>query len=278
MLQSLLGVWACEQALASESASSDFRDLQEVARRKLEREVASGSFDAYAYDPKLLLLCLQVFAGAGAEPRPLRAFADSIADGLASLPRVPLRHAGVAATLLELGYGDLGRFAEEETDEPDLGALVRGGPDAVRVACASVAAATHFGVRRVAGTRFEALREALPVILLQSLRSYDLDTAAVLVRTNRYLRMRKSPRLGEAIAFLVDQQRPDGRFGYFGVETSALAGSGEIAGFDEILSVYLPVTATCAWAVAEVLSTGCVLRGRDRARARSTLRVVSSTS
>jgi hypothetical protein len=277
-LQGVLGAWACEQALASEPASSELGDLVEVARVKLERAVASGSFDPYAYDPKLLLLCLHVFGRTGAEPRVLRAFADSIAEGLEALPRVPAQHAGVAAILSEVGYRGLDRSADEEPTEPDLDALVRGGPDSVRAACGAVAAAAHFGARRVAASRFGALREVLPVILLQSLRSYDLDTAAVLVRTSRYLRMRQSSRLGEAIAFLLDQQKPDGRFGYFGVETSALIESGEIEGFDELLSVYLPITATCAWAVTEVLSTGCVLRRPARARARSKLRVLSSTT
>lgn len=261
-MQALLGAWACTRALRDE-ATTALRPLVGVALEKL------GSSGLSAYDPKLLLVCLHIAEREGREAAALRAFADSLAEALASLPEIPARHAGVAAVLRELGY-PIDTAATVPVPEPELEALLHGGPEAVRAACSSVAAASHFGARRIAPPwpRFEELRGALSVLFLQSLRSYDLDTAAMLLRASRYLRLRRSGRIGEGISFLVDQQKPDGRFGYFAVETSALAQSGELPGFDEYLTLYLPVTSTCAWALAEQLSDGCLLFDRPRARSR----------
>src|SRR6266508_2746421 len=243
-LQGLLGVCACGRARGGESAAAQLSDLVDAGLAKLGHEAEAGSFNPYAHDPKLLLVCISVFEGEGHNAPAIRTFADSIAGALASLPQIPARQAGVAAVLDELGYPGISAAALPVPDEPDFDALLRGGPEAVRAACSSVAAATHFGARRIDVVRFEALRRALPIVLLQSLRSYDLDTAAMLVRTSRYLRMRSSGRIQEGIAFLVDQQKR-GRL-------------------DEVLTLYLPVTSTCAWALAEVLSDQCVLFARPR--------------
>jgi hypothetical protein len=268
-LQSLLGVWACDRALGEESGSEELGTLVEAALTKLDHDVGAGSFDPYSYDPKLLLLSLRVFEREAHEPAAMRMFADSIADALASLPRIPPAHAGVAAVLYQLDYPGISASAVDPPDEPDVDTLLRGGPDAVRAACSSVAAATHFGAWRIDAPSFDALRRALPIVFLQSLRSYDLDSAAMLLRTSRYLRMRRMRRIEEGIAFLVDQQRPDGRFGFFGVETSALQQSEDLPGFDEVLTLYLPVTSTCAWALAEVMSDRCLLFERPRGRRRA---------
>jgi hypothetical protein len=277
-LQGLLGVWACDRALGEESASAELSDLVDAGLAKLGHEREAGSFNPYAHDPKLLLVCLSVFEREGHKAPAIRTFADSIAGALVSLPQIPARQAGVAAVLDELGYPGISAAALPVPDEPDFDALLRGGPEAVRAACSSGAAATHFGARRIDVASFEALRRALPIVLLQSLRSYDLDTAAMLVRTSRYLGMRSSGRIREGIAFLVDQQKPDGRFGFFAVETSALLRSQELAGFDEVLTLYLPVTSTCAWALAEVLSDECVLFARPRRRTASESQVPSYIS
>jgi hypothetical protein len=265
-LQSLFGAWACDRGLREEEPSEELRLLTDRALEQLDREGAG--FDGYSYDPKLLLLCLRVFAQDGRDAPAIRTCADSIASTLASLPRIPARHAGTAAMLDELGYP--GIALDLRPDEPSVDELLRLGPEAVRAACSAVAAWTHFGARQLEGLRFEALRRVLPVILLQSLRSHDLDTAAMLLRTSRYLRMRPSRQLEEGISFLVDQQKSDGRFGYFAVEASKLSGSDEVVGFDEISTLYLPVTVTCTWAVAELVTGGCLLFGRrgDRPRDR----------
>ncbi len=274
-LQSLFGVWVCTRALGDD-APAELRPLLDAALEKLDDELEAGSFDPYGYDPKLLLVCLRIFERERTQPAALRTFADSIAEALGSLAQIPAGHAGVAAMLYQLGYPGIRAAAiVPAADEPDLDSLLRGGPDVVRAACSSVAAASHFGAQRIEAPwpQFEGLRRALPVVFLQSLRSYDLDTAAMLLRTSRYLRMRRSGRIEEGISFLVDHQKHDGRFGFFAVEASALEQSEELPGFDEVLTLYLPVTSTCAWALAEQLSDRCLLferpRGRPRRRAGS---------
>lgn len=255
-LQALLGVWVSDRALGE--ASTELHELVERTRTRIETD----AFDPYEHDPKLLLVCRQVLSHEGGAPMELDAFVDEIAAALRLLPRVPTKHAGVAAVLEEIGAL---RAPPMDVDDPDFDSLFRGGADAVRAACAAVAADTHFGARR-ATLPFAALRESLPVLFLQTLRAYDLDTASVLLRASCYLRMRHSDRIGEGIAFLVDQQKPDGRFGYFAVESTALVESQEIAGFHEVLTLALPVTSTCAWALAEVLSEAPVLFERRPAK------------
>lgn len=246
-LQALLGVWVCDVALGESSPE------QQTMTARTRTLLDDDGFDGYEHDAKLLLVCLQMF---GREPPDaLTRFAEEISDALAGLPRIPPKHAGVAAVLAELGY--LGAPAID-VDEPDLDTVLRGGPDAVRAACAAVAAATHFGARQ-SHKRFDALQRTLPVLFLQTLRSYDLDTAAMLLRTSRYLRMPPTGRIAEGIAFLVDQQKPDGRFGYFAVEASSLESSQEIADFDHVLTLALPTTSTCTWALAELVFEGAVL-------------------
>jgi hypothetical protein len=249
VLQALLGVWVCDRAIDEESPER--RALAARAAELLDAE----DFDPYEYDPKLLFVCLQVSWRDGGGPTALARFAKELAASLAPLPLIPSRHAGVAAILHELG---LLRTRPLDVDEADVDELLRGGVEAVRAACSSVAAATHFGARQ-SPVRFSGLRRTLPVLFLQSLRAYDLDTAAMLLRASRYLRMPRADRIEEGIAFLVDQQKPDGRFGYFAVESSALVESQEVAAFDELLTLSLPVTSTCAWALAELVSGGPAL-------------------
>jgi hypothetical protein len=246
-LQALLGIWVCDVALGESS-----RELQTMTART-RTLLEEDAFDGYEHDAKLLLVCLQMFGRD--PPNALTTFAEEIADALAGLPRIPPKHAGVAAVLAELGF--LGAPAID-VDEPDIDTLLRGGPDSVRAACSAVAAATHFGARH-SHKRFDALQRTLPALFLQTLRSYDLDTAAMLLRTSRYLRMPPTGRIEEGIAFLVDQQKPDGRFGYFAVEASSLRRSQEIADFDDVLTLALPITSTCTWALAELVIDGPVL-------------------
>ena len=257
-LQALLGAWACTRALADEDAP-ELRSLAGVALAKLSR----GESDLRVHDAKLLLVCLHALERLGLEAPGLRAFADSLAAELASLPRIPARQAGVAGVLHQLGR-PISPAVVEQPPEPSLDGLLRGGPESVRAACSAVAAASHFGARRIAPPAFEALRRTLPVLFVQSLRAYDLDTAAMLLRASRYLRLRRSGRIGEGVAFLLDQQKPDGRFGYFAVEASGIARSGDVPGFDETLTLSLPVTSTCAWALAEHVGDGGLLFVRSR--------------
>lgn len=248
-LQALLGVWVCDRALGEESP--ELWALEAQARETLDVDAV----DPYEYDPKLLFVCLQVFTRNGGAPAALATLAEQVAAALAPLPRIPATQAGIAAILHELG---LLRARPLDVDEADVDSLLRGGAEAVRTACSSVAAATHFGARR-SHVAFRGLRRTLPILFLQSLRGYDLDTAGMLLRASCYLRMPRSDRIEEGIAFLVDQQKADGRFGYFAVESSALVESQEVSGFDELLTLSLPVTSTCAWALAELMSDGPAL-------------------
>jgi hypothetical protein len=53
------------------------------------------------------------------------------------------------------------------------------------------------------------------------------------------------------IHYLLGQQRTDGRFGYMGVEAAPLEKS---PGSNTTYRIYLPVTVSCMWALAEALT------------------------
>jgi hypothetical protein len=261
VLQSMLGVWVCDCAL--DEASVDMHILVDIALDGL-RTID----DLHAVDTKLLFLCLQAFEREGRASPAIRGLGESIARSLTELPSIPTRHAGIAAVLYELGYAGIRAGAIPVAAEPGIDALLCGSPEKLRRVCGAVAAESHFGARRVRPERFVGLRRVLPILLLQTLRSYDLDTGAMLLRTARYLRLRTGGRLDESISFVIDQQDWDGRFGFFAVERSAFRESAELRHFDDVLSLHLPITSACAWALAEVMRGGGVVFARSGRGAR----------
>ena len=252
LLQSMLGIWTCDRALGEDSA--ELGSLVEIALARLRIPE-----DLHRVDPKLLLICLQAIEREERASAAIRAFPASIALSISKLSSIPARHAGVAVVLYELGFPGIRLRTLPLAEEPDTDLLLCGGSEIVRQVCGAVAAESHFGAQRIGRRRFVSLRRVLPALLLQTLRSYDLDTGAMLLRTARYLDLPSRGRLDECVSFIMDQQTREGRFGFYAIERAAIRESSDLPDFDDDLSLHLPVTSSCAWALAEVVSGGGVL-------------------
>lgn len=86
-------------------------------------------------------------------------------------------------------------------------------------------------------------------LAMHALRQYNLLGACKLLRAAAYLGAGEAA-CRECLDFLCLHQRPDGAFGYFGPEERKIA-AGFPQGFSADLHLYLPVTLSCLWTLAE---------------------------
>ena len=223
----LIGVWLCERATATAAPTAAFRSLVASVAEQLARQDEVGCFDPLSYDPKLLFLCYELLVRHGRRNRRIDTFAEDLAEVFAEMPTIPLRYAVVATLLSRLGYGPSPSPHVLELADVGGGALplLRAGTAGLVAVCGNVAAATRFGT-----TEFHASSEArdglilsLPVILLASLRAYDLEIGSLVLRTLGYLGTPETPAVRNARQFLLMQQQRDGRFGYLAKERAASA-------------------------------------------------------
>jgi hypothetical protein len=260
LFTALLGVWLCERAVSARNASPALRDLVEKVVNRLRNQAEVGSFDPFAYDAKLLLMCHRILVPFGYRATPIDAFASQVAAALRANGDIPPRYIGEALLLSQVGH-EISIPAPvalpRETAGAPLDLLLADGQGLRRISD-EISWATHFGRDRfkAAPEVHNQLQRILTVVLLQSLRDYDLEMAAILLRAVCYLGQPADHTLSEAVAFIVNQQRADGRFGYLAVEIEGLRRASGVDAFDASGKVYLPVTVSCVWSLAEATLPG----------------------
>ena len=260
LLKILIGVWLCERACGQVQPSPAFHHLILMLEERLHSDSSAGTFNPAAYDTKLLLLSHLALSAHHRRVCALEQFARQLAAAFGELESVPLYYMGEAVLLARLGYGEyppVPLLRAEDAGQDGLRLLSAGKSQIIEV-CDNISAATHFGRQPL---RAEAeikryLGNLLPVILLQSLREYDLEMGTMLLRVARYLRLSRTRAVRLAVEFLVDQQQIDGRFGYFAIECERIARSSELNSVDTTSRLYLPVTVACLWSLAESLVPG----------------------
>jgi hypothetical protein len=111
--------------------------------------------------------------------------------------------------------------------------------------------ATGYGTRMMRMSADEAwVGELLSGLTVRFFRSSDIFTACTLLRNMTHLGLAADGGLTELIDFLLLQHRPEGGYGFFGAqEVSVMAASNEAFFADRDL--YLPVTLSCLWTLAE---------------------------
>jgi hypothetical protein len=257
LLQSLLGIWICEQASPNPRSPPTLGETLERVGHRLQANAAQGTLDLFQYDSKLVLLCHRILVANGVHVPVLEAFARQVGAALEQLAVVPLRYAGEAALLSDLGYCRLPPATTLSDEEAGGGTLpvLRANEDRIRVVCANVAAATQFGRHplQAPSGAVAGLQRVLPLVLLQSLRQYRLETGATVLRVIGYVGAPETHALTIAIEFLLLQQQGDGHIGYLATESKALAERSECGPLDPIPDLYVPVTVSCVWALAERL-------------------------
>jgi hypothetical protein len=250
LFQIVLGIFVCERVLESRQPSPAFaRILGSVEARLGESPTA---FDGYAYDAKLLFLCLRILTSAGRNPHGIEEFAREIAAALDSVDEIPRRHTGEAVLLAELGLCATREPAVDKTVAEAVSDLTLLTADraVLRDLAGRIEAATQFGLRPLEDPHGFAARAAwlLRVSSLQAFREYDLELGALLLRVVHYLRAPSRAQTQAPIEYLADQQHGDGRFGYLARELGRLGIDDRLAAARD---VHLPLTVAATWTLAE---------------------------
>ena len=254
-MRAALGIWICELACPSSRPRSSALDDTLTRLSTVLNEAGEGpGVDLFRYDPKLTFLVEIVQRSRGQANTRVTRFAEDIATALERLEHVPPRFMGEAVLLARLGYFRKPSIAEIDRHLPERPlTLLLADEERLRSTCNDLAAATIYGRHPLAADDPHGAAElgrVLGTILVQNLRQYDLDLAALLLRVLNYIGLGNAPEAIAAVRFIGSQQQHDGRFGYFSAECEDLAFK-RVEKFDAIRDVYLPTTVACLWALAE---------------------------
>jgi hypothetical protein len=252
----LLGGWLCESALQGTAAREGLASVTEHMERRLRRETLEGTFDPFRYDTKLLLITHKILSLYGYRAYGIDEFAQQVARAFKQLPGLPPRYVGELLLLAQLGYAD-------DPPAPALNAsqsgsnvlrLLFAGDAEIRDVCQNIAAASHFGRRcpQAPADVRGCLDRVLPIVLLQSIKEYNLDLGAILIRSIHFLQPNADRATTVAVDFLLDQQLPDGRFGRFAVELAQIAKTNGCDVRHASRRIHLPITVSSIWALAEI--------------------------
>ena len=136
--------------------------------------------------------------------------------------------------------------------------LFRADESLIRSLATDIAASTAYGRDAFAPEPelLEQLATVIPVWMLCYLRQYNLEMGTLLLRTMNYLHLQDIA-FSTALNFVLMQQQPDGRFGFLGPEASQLRSTKPQ--FNEEFDLYLPLTVSCLWAIAETTNPDFIL-------------------
>jgi len=256
MMQILLGSWLCECTCQDSGGRDRLYIFAKTLDERLQRELKEGRFDPFAYDPKLLLLTHNILSLNGCNGPGIEDFAEQLGRAFDTLSMIPLERHGEALLLSKLGYyaAPLVPRLDLYPAKPDALWILRADETVIRSLCANISAATLFGQCPMHGSKDEhgLLVYVLPIILLQSLREYNLELGTILIRTLCYLGQIEDAAIPLAAKFLLDQQREDGKFGHFDVEVTKIAKETKSEPSEVAKRLYLPTTVSCNWAIAEL--------------------------
>lgn len=252
----LLGGWLCQSALQGTAAPEGLASVAEHIEGRLRRETLEGAFDPFRYDTKLLLITHKILSLYGYRAYGIDEFAQQVAQAFKDLPGLPPRYVGELLLLAQLGYADDPPAPALEVSQigSNVLRLLLADDAEIRAACQYIAAASHFGRRcpQAPADVRGCLNRVLPIVLLQSLKEYNLDLGAILIRTIHFLQPIADRATTVAVDFLLDQQLPDGRFGRFALELAQIAKTNECDVRHASRRIHLPITASSIWSLAEL--------------------------
>jgi hypothetical protein len=112
---------------------------------------------------------------------------------------------------------------------------------------------TEYGIKKNQGEYSDILFEVEPALrayFLYSLSKYDMQRGLELCRAMNYMSMNDEVTFNKGVEFLLEQQRSDGRFGYYDAEASTLARNDPR--FNATTELYLPLTVSAMWTFGEL--------------------------
>jgi len=155
------------------------------------------------------------------------------------LPRLLLHNLGK--------YPQLSPPLEKKLRIPEKSSLINLPKNEVLSLTNRINSITVYGQRNP--TENKDLLFSLQVWMIHAFRSYDLELGASLLRTLKYCNLTATDSYIQGLNFLIAQNNPEGHFGYFAEESIKIQSKNPK--FDCILDLYLPVTLTCLWTIAE---------------------------
>ena len=250
----LIGYWISESVSGSEDSAYPHR-AQQVWNELIAREQGADGDPAKA-PPALRLIATALLASQGHVVPSLHAFLATAAQVLNDTPatdaltdlslaekRVLLYHLGLHPLPSMLGYSDVIDFARA------LPLSASG--DAIEELLLRIYSYTAYGTRRVTLDPGDAwLQELLAGLATNFFRQYDFILGCKLLRAMCYLGATDNRYAHALIGFIQLHQRPQGAFGFFGIEEPTLRKT-MLPTFSLDLDLQLPVTVGCLWALAE---------------------------
>jgi hypothetical protein len=123
---------------------------------------------------------------------------------------------------------------------------------AIQQMVAALGAMTAFGrfLSPLPDLEKKYLEKTLPFLLFYHLKEQDLDLINPLLRALQYMRMSDLPEFAQGVGFVLDRNRPDGRFTMRDIVTHlhSLATQSPI---DPVKSIHVPLTVSSIWSLVD---------------------------
>jgi hypothetical protein len=255
LFQLLIGCWVAERGLEADDRKASVALARDIGRRLDGCDQAQVLAGVLECDAAAVLCCAGIMRAVGSECASLERFASQIGETLQALAEEPGEDSGLYSSRYLLHRLGLHSAPLKHSLDPALlaaeaNAFLADG-DVVRSVVADIAAATDFGRRppSTAPDILNVLTAVIPCWFLFYLRQYNLELGTPVFRAAVYLNLPPNRAMRESLDFLVAQQQPDGRFGFLGPDLHKLRSAK--AGLNSTWDVYLPITVSCLWAIAE---------------------------
>jgi hypothetical protein len=258
-LQILMGLWICEQGLLNDTELSTTR----AYAHHLDQCILEGdnvTIDLLSSDPALVLFSLGILHFFAIYKSPLELFAAHISKLLqehSDQNEIEANELFLTRFLLQQLYlhAPLRSYSLYAISARDL---LNANEVAIRDIVKNIAAATRYGqtMPTMKTEETDILASLLPVLTLDYFRLYNLEIGMQILRAMRYLHLYEHRGWETWLQFLIAQQQPDGRFGFFAHELARLHLSEET---EQDFRVYLPHTVSFLWTITEVARSQFIL-------------------
>jgi hypothetical protein len=261
LLQTLVGCWICEKALMERVRQSGAQSLALEVQKRLE--IAEEALPTLlSSDAALVLLSAGILRKLNVRNAVIELLIEQIASTIQIDRDQPdITEIFTTHFLLRNLNTHIAPCSYTFTSPWNVHGINPFQPNelVIRSLTADIAAVTAYGQKTLSAEP-EFLRElviVLPIWMLYYLHQHNLEVGTLLLRTMSYLHLREDMAFQMGLNFILAQQQLDGRFGFLAPEISRLRSIKP--GFDDLFELYLPLTVSCLWAIAEATDPGFIL-------------------
>jgi hypothetical protein len=255
IFQLLIGSWICEEVFIKDAKQTATVSLASKVHRWLDLEEQTAFSALMNSDAALIFLSAGILRTVGKENPIIESFIQQIASEIQMskdqddsefmqlfatrylLHKLRLHPDPMHAIAPLRNNIDTNLFQADELE--------------IRTLAGNLATTTAYGQRPPSAEPafLEQLVVVLPIWMLYYFRQHNLEIGTLILRAMNYLHLKKDKAFQMGLDFVLAQQQLDGRFGLLGPEISRLRSTKQ--DFGEIFELYLPLTISCLWTVAE---------------------------